>query len=109
MPAPPPTPGCFWQRVWNSLKIKGLSFWRVQKSAQEYEKTADSAGSEQRVVGSEERMNPYPHENGRLSEERNCARGIAQVIENKSRCATEFRAVRAEKVGGTPPYVFVQD
>jgi len=82
---------------------------KAQKSAQEYEKTADSAGSEQRVVGSEERMNPYPHEDGRLSEERNCARGIAQVIENKSRCATGFRALRAEKVGGTPPYVFVKD
>src|SRR5260370_37494250 len=96
MPAPPPTPGCFWQRVWNSLKIKGLSFWRVQKSAQEYEKTADSAGSEQRVGGSEERMDPYPHEKGRLAEERNSGRGIREVIENKIRCARGFRELLAE-------------
>src|SRR5690242_918569 len=26
---------CFCQRVWNLLKRKGLSFWRVQKSAKE--------------------------------------------------------------------------
>ncbi len=33
-----PTPGCFRQRVWNRLKIKELSLWRVQMSLQEYEK-----------------------------------------------------------------------
>jgi len=33
-----PTPGCFCQRVRNRLKIKELSFRRVQKSAQECEK-----------------------------------------------------------------------
>ena len=31
-------PPCFCQRVRNCLKIKGLSFWLVQKSAEEYEK-----------------------------------------------------------------------
>src|SRR5229473_1738657 len=36
---PPP---CFCQRVRNCLKIKGLSFWLVQKSAEEYEKKRDS-------------------------------------------------------------------
>ena len=37
-----PTPPCFCQRVRNCLKIKGLSFWLVQKSAEEYEKKRDS-------------------------------------------------------------------
>jgi hypothetical protein len=36
---PPP---CFCERVRNPLKIKELSFWRIQKSAQEYEKKRDS-------------------------------------------------------------------
>src|SRR5882762_5928404 len=37
-----PHPPCFCQRVRNCLKIKGLSFWLVQKSAEEYEKKRDS-------------------------------------------------------------------
>jgi hypothetical protein len=35
---PSPTPGCFWQRVWNCLKRNELSFAEVQKSSEEYEK-----------------------------------------------------------------------
>ncbi len=34
-----PTPGCFCKRVRKCLKTLELSFWYVQKSAQEYEKT----------------------------------------------------------------------
>ncbi len=39
-PLPPP-PGVFAQRVRNRLKTKELSFFCVQKSAQEYEKKED--------------------------------------------------------------------
>jgi hypothetical protein len=47
---PTPTPGGFWQRVRNHLKIKELSFTRVQKSSQEYESKGDSETSERRNV-----------------------------------------------------------
>jgi hypothetical protein len=40
---PPPTPGGFSQRVRKRLKIKGLSFCRVQKSAQAFERKEDSS------------------------------------------------------------------
>jgi hypothetical protein len=38
-----PTPGGFWQRVRKRLKIKGLSFFRAQKSLQAFEKKEDSS------------------------------------------------------------------
>jgi hypothetical protein len=38
---PHPTPRCFCERVWNCLKIKELSFWQTQKSAEEDEKKGD--------------------------------------------------------------------
>src|SRR4029077_278892 len=38
---PSPHPGGFWQRVRNRLKIKELSFARVQKNAQECERKGD--------------------------------------------------------------------
>jgi hypothetical protein len=50
-----PTPGGFWQRVRNHLKIKELSFLEAQKSAQEYEKRRDS---EWRMVGAKKRDAP---------------------------------------------------
>jgi hypothetical protein len=59
------------------------------------------------MVGSEQwvdarQMIPVPHENGRLSKERSCARSISQVVEKKSGCATCFWAILAEKVRGAP-------
>jgi hypothetical protein len=44
----------------------------------------------------------HPHENGSLSKERGCEKGIAQVVEKKSGCAKCFRALVDGKVGGGP-------
>ena len=65
-------------------------------------------GSEQWVVAKQ--MIPIPHENGRLSKERSCAKNISQVVEKKSGCATGFGVFLAGKVGGAPhpPYVFIK-
>ncbi len=65
-------------------------------------------GSEQWVVAKQ--MIPIPHENGRLSKERSCAKSISQVVEKKSGCATRFWAILAEKVGGAPlPHCFCKE
>ena len=62
---PPPTPGGFCERVRKRLKTKELSFWRVQKTAQESEKTGDRSETHRKVRMFErlkvEETEPPPH------------------------------------------------
>src|ERR1700682_6226316 len=67
-----PHPPCFCQRVRNCLKIKGLSFWLVQKSAEGYEKKRDSENSS-RKKSSEKNPSTRDDRSPRSSGQAGCA------------------------------------
>src|SRR5260370_21153553 len=102
-----PHPRCFFAKSAESIEKKRVEFLmsakmckRVRKSVKR--KAIDCgrigmlAGS---MVGS---LGVAPHENGRSSNERTCARGIAQAVEKKGRCATGTGAFLAGKGGSVP-------